>query len=171
MPEGGGSRSSRLRSRDRGFESISRFSWYLQKWQEFSHSWRGNKRGFVPGFVPDGRTEDKEGVMFAGKPARSEKSFYSHRRATVSCRIAHPRRRKLWMLSARPGGKGRSRRVWRAMDRGAESDDRDQPPLSSFRASEVAQCSLFTKAFSSYGMKRSLFRDTATVQDPNLRRR
>ena len=42
-----------------------------------------------------------------------------------------------------PRRKGRSRREWRAMDRGAESDNRDQPPLSPFRASEVAQFSLF----------------------------
>jgi hypothetical protein len=77
---------------------------------------------------PKGRTEDKGWCDVLQVTRRDpRKSFYSPRRATASCRMAHPRRRKLWKLSARPGGKGRSRRVWRAMDQGAESGDRYHP--------------------------------------------
>jgi hypothetical protein len=49
------------------------------------------QKGFVPGFVPDGRAEDKGWYDVLQVNRRDpRKSFHAHRRATASCRIGSP---------------------------------------------------------------------------------
>jgi hypothetical protein len=67
----------------------------------------GGKKGFCPGFCPRGKDGGKRWCdVFQVNRRDPRKSFHAHCRATASCPMAHPRRRKLSKLSARPRREG-----------------------------------------------------------------
>ena len=134
------SQSSHRTPRRRRVDSISRFFRSIEIRQIFSHFWRWNKKGFVPGFVPEGRHKNPGwcGVLRV-KRARSEEGVPFAPPHGHLLPAQHPpagwltgREGRCGKVPARPCRKGRSRRVWRAMDQDAESSDRGPPaPASS----------------------------------------
>src|SRR5260370_39934256 len=125
--------SSPLTPSWRETDSISRFFRPIETHQGFSHFWRGNKKGFVPGFVPEGRHKKPRMVRsFAGKTSTIRGSR-SIRTATRRPPILH----NTLLPDGSSAGKEDVERYllghagkdvhaggWRAMDRDAESSDR-----------------------------------------------
>lgn len=64
------------------------------------------QKGFCPRFCPRReRQMTRDGVMFAGKPARSERSRSCAPSRNSVLPDGSPAAKRLWKLSARPGGK------------------------------------------------------------------